>query len=72
MRLCYGLVYSTNVINRSKVSQWSGSALVLQLGSRLVLGQGQFGGHCQRLVMAKAGISMSQCQGQSVVSVRLH
>ena len=28
--------------------------------------------HCQRLVMARDGISLSQCQGRSVVSLRLH
>lgn len=41
-------------------------------GVKASLGPCQFGGHCQRLVMARAGISLSQCQGQSVVSLRLH
>lgn len=48
----------------------------LQPGSGLVFEQGQFCGQCQRLVLARVGISLSQCQGQPtamvVVSLRSH
>lgn len=76
MKLCCGLVHSANPIQSLEISLWSGSGLVLQPGSGLTFEQGQLCGQCQRLVLAIAGISPSQRQGQftamAVVSLRSH
>lgn len=76
MKLCYGLIHSTNSTQRLEISLWSGSGSVFQPGSELAFEQGQFCGQCQRLVLARVGISPRQCQGQStamvVVSLRSH
>lgn len=53
-------MYSTNVINRSEASQWSGSALVLQLGSRLVLG------HVSWWPLSEAGHGQGWNQSESM------